>query len=39
MILLVAVAGMVVNVVVQRRRAMAERPATLPAPVGAPVNA
>jgi spermidine/putrescine transport system permease protein len=35
MILLVAVAGMIVNLVVQRRRSLAERPATLPAPVAA----
>jgi spermidine/putrescine transport system permease protein len=37
MILLIAIVGMIVNLVVQRRRAVAERP-VLPAPPGAPVN-
>jgi spermidine/putrescine transport system permease protein len=37
-ILVLALIGMVVNLVVQRRRAAAERP-LLPAPPGAPVNA
>jgi spermidine/putrescine transport system permease protein len=36
-ILLVAVVGMVVNLIVQRRRAAAERPATL-GPTGAPIH-
>jgi spermidine/putrescine transport system permease protein len=35
MILLVAVVGMVVNLVLQRRRSLAERPGRLPAPVAA----
>jgi spermidine/putrescine transport system permease protein len=39
MILLVAVAGMIANLVVQRRKAAAERPPTVPVPPGAPVNA
>jgi spermidine/putrescine transport system permease protein len=39
-ILLVAVAGMIVNLIVQRRRARAERPASfVPVPPAAPVNA
>jgi spermidine/putrescine transport system permease protein len=40
MILLVAVAGMIVNLLVQRRKARAEQPAALvPMPPAAPVNA
>jgi spermidine/putrescine transport system permease protein len=38
-ILVLALVGMVLNLVVQRRRAVSERPAVIPAPPAAPVNA